>query len=291
MDFINSTSTNLDLIDAISNSKFLNLSSQSLNKDIFRIGKKGVKVVLKKINGSSNYNKVDIAIKPHYYINNDIHNGDQLNIVNLESALREIAYKLNIEQYTKILKPTSADAGVNIIPDQFDSKDIVNQALYFNKKPLLQVHSHLPYFKSTKKKETYPTISAKIYHKGLQYPNIIHPNTLRFENMFCTAEKLQRDFRIHSYNDLLNPDIIRSLYNRLLKSWEHILILDQLQNDSGIHDIRYYENEFHYRNGLRNARINYYQQFGYWHTELKKQLTYEIEQCFLKMQIPALIDR
>lgn len=241
-------------------------------------------------NGSFNrYSHVRISLKPHYYFNNDQHNGNQLTTENAIFVLNEIAEKLNIKNYAK-LKPTALDFGVNLIPEENDSKDIVTQTLYYKKKPLLFPHSHLPFYKTTFPMGSSPTIGIKMYHKGLQYAQFIHENTLRYETAFKTSRKLESQFGIKTFADLFQFDLYGQLSHYLSNTWQYLLILDEVSENNDLFNPNYYEEKRHFRNGLSIARKEYYKQYGYLRNELKKLLDYALEENNRKMQIPTLID-
>lgn len=289
MDFINLYTTNPQTIRQIVNSS--NFTTHKLNekKDIFRIGKKSVKVIANRSIDGRHYERLKITIKPHYYYNNDIHNGNYFPTNDTIAVVKEIADKLNIADPTKIMA-TSMEYGINMIPDLYDTKEIVNQSLYYKKSPFLINYSHLPYFKNTRELGKYPTVGVKLYHKGIQYPDLCHQNTFRYENYFSTARKLKKTFNIHSLSDFFNTTTYKLLSDYLIDSWQYVLILDEINEEVSKHSTQYYKEERHYRNGISNAKRGYYLTDGHWHKELRELIKYTLEKGYLKMQIPTLID-
>lgn len=113
---------------------------------------------------------------------------------------------------------------------------------------------------------------------------------MRFENIFASHLKLKSQFGITSYADFFNIKVHEHFGRYFLNSWNSVLILDVINTDIDIFNPEYYKDKSHYRNGLRNARIDYYKNEGYCHRELKKLLEYNLELSNRKMHIPTLID-
>ena len=285
MDYINSHLSQKQQIHKIIESQYFTSHKKYTAKDIFRIGKKGVKIIANKEldnkGNFKNYSLLKLSIKPHYYHNNDLHNGNYFTAYESIEVLNEIAQKLNISNMN-LLRITSFDFGINMIPDEQDTKDIVNQILFFKKKPFLKVYNHLPYYKTTNNLGTYSTLGIKAYHKGLQFPDFCHANTFRYENIFKTKRKINHLFSINNYNDLLNKDILKNVSNYLLKSWNHVLLLDEISEQNEINNPNHYEDKRHFRNGILNAKKEYYKTYGNYHREIKKLLEYTIKEKYLK---------
>ena len=293
MDFINSHLSQKQQIHKIIESQYFTSHKEYPEKDIFRIGKKGVKIIANKEldnkGNFKNYSLLKLSIKPHYYHNNDLHNGNYFTAYESIEVLNDIAQKLNISNMN-LLKITSFDFGINMIPDEQDTKDIVNQILFYKKKPFLKVYSHLPYYKTTNEIDSYHVLGVKAYHKGVQFPDYCHPNTFRYENIFKTNRKLKSEFSISNYKDLLNKDTLKNVSDYLLDSWKYILILDEISKEKEINNPNYYEDKRHFRNGISKAKNEYYKTYGNYHKEIKKLLEYTIREKYLKMQNQALID-
>lgn len=293
MDFLNLNTANQELISAVTKSQFFTSCKEYDTKDIYRIGRKGIKIIANKLldkNGNFlKYQFLKISLKPHFFYNDDLHNANHFPHNKVIEVLKEICNKLNIKK-PNLLTPTSADYGINLTPDQFDSKDIIRQSLYYGKRPMLIRHTHLPFFKTTKEIGSHPTIGAKIYHKGLEFPNYAHENTFRYENMFASNRKLNQQFSINSFADFFDIDLYEKFADYILKSWDNLLILDYISEEYGEHNPDYYDNRRHYRNGLTNAKKNYYKIHGNCHREMKKLLEYTIEQNYRNVQIHTIID-
>jgi hypothetical protein len=206
MDYINSHLSQKQQIHKIIESQYFTSHKKYTAKDIFRIGKKGVKIIANKEldnkGNFKNYSLLKLSIKPHYYHNNDLHNGNYFTAYESIEVLNDIAQKLNISNMN-LLRITSFDFGINMMPDEQDTKDIVNQILFYKKKPFLKVYNHLPYYKTTNDLGFYSTLGIKAYHKGLQFPDFCHANTFRYENIFKTKRKINHLFSI---NTVLNKN-------------------------------------------------------------------------------------
>ena len=297
MDLILGNTTDKKLIDLIINSSYLT-HKENTTKDIFRIGK-SVTLTAKKefdINNSFiGYRKLDFKLKPHYYFNSDRHNGNMMTINQTIEVLNDIFNKLNIANPTNITS-TTLENGLNIIPDMYDAKHIVTQSLYFKTKPLVKVRQDWAYYKTTREYKKNPTIYAKLYHKGedknfaQKYPDEVHPNTFRYELGNSTNNKLIKEFGVNSFKDLFNVDTHARIAEYLLKNWDYVMLLDEINEYSDITNPNYYEDRRHFRNGLNDARKEYYKSHGIWHKEIKRLIEYTQEQQFEKMQIRTLID-
>ena len=145
MDYINSHLSQKQQIHKIIESQYFTSHKESTEKDIFRIGKKGVKIIAnKEFDNKGNfkdYSLLKLSIKPHYYHNNDLHNGDYFTANESIEVLNDIAQKLNISNMN-LLKITSFDFGINMIPDEQDTKDIVNQKPEFRILAFLNAHKN-----------------------------------------------------------------------------------------------------------------------------------------------------
>lgn len=296
MDFIFGNTTDKKLIDAIINSSYLSVKEHN-TKDLFRYGKIEL-IAKKKFDNYGNfieYNKLDFKLKPHYYFNDDKHNGNLMTINQTLEVLNDIYNKLNIDNPNKI-KVTTIENGINIIPDMYDSKDIVTQSLCFKKNQLLRVRSDWEYYKTTKEFNTNPTIYAKLYHKGEDkgfsnlYPNEVHANTFRYELGNSTNRKLIKTFGVETFNDLLSLDAHKQFSEYLLCNWDYVLLLDEINDDNDLTSPIYYDDKRHFRNGLNNARVEYYKTNGIWHKEIKKLIEHTQQQQLGKMHIPTLMD-
>ena len=102
-DFINSKIEDSKLIESVINSSYFTSHKPQDTKDIFRIGKKGVMVTAKKIISEAGnfmgYSHLWLQIKPHYYFNNDLHNGNVFSVSDCVEVLNDIAGKLNITKH------------------------------------------------------------------------------------------------------------------------------------------------------------------------------------------------
>ena len=303
MDFIFGYTQDKHVINSVINSSYISVKEHE-DKDVLRIGESVMLTAKKEFDRHNNvigYRKLDFHLKPHYYFNGDRHNGNMMTISQSIDVLNDIFDKLNISKLDTITA-TTMENGINIIPDMYDTKDIVTQSLYFKKKPLIKVRQDWAFYKTTKeykkseKKTNPPTIYAKLYHKGedknfsQKYPNEVHQNTFRYEIGNSPNEKLTANFGVDTFKDLLNTDVHGRIAQYLLKNWDYILLLDELNEDSNLTNPNYYDDRLHFRNGLNNARKEYYKSHGIWHKEIKSLIEYTQEQQFGKMQIRTLID-
>ena len=297
MDLIFGNTTDKEVIESVINSSYLSVK-EHYTKDIFRIGK-SITLTAKKefdtFNNVNGYSTLDFKLKPHYYLNGDRHNGNMMTVNQTIEVLNDIFDKLNIGNPDRITA-TTLENGLNIIPDMYDTKDIITQSLYFKKKPLIKVRQDWAYYKTTRPYGTHPSIYAKLYHKGedknfaQKYPNEVHPNTLRHELGNSTNIKLRTEFGVNTFKDLFNIDAHTRIAEYLLKNWDYVTLLDEINEYSDLTNPKFYEDRRHFRNGLNDARKEYYKSHGIWHKEIKRLIEYTQEQQFEKMQIRTLID-
>lgn len=297
MDLIFGNTTDKEVIESVINSSYLSVK-EHYTKDIFRIGK-SITLTAKKefdtFNNVNGYSKLDFKLKPHYYFNDDRHNGNMMTVNQTIEVLNDIFDKLNIGNPNSITA-TTLENGLNIIPDMYDTKDIVTQSLYFKKNPLLKVRQDWAYYKTTREYGKNPTIYAKLYHKGEDkgfstlYPHEVEVNTFRYELGNSTNEKLTKEFGANTFKDLFNIDTHTRIAEYILKNWDYILLLDEINELSNFTNPNYYDDRRHFRNGLNNAKKEYYRNKGIWHKEIKRLIEYTQRQQFEKMQIRTLID-
>ena len=137
MDFIFGYTNDKKVINSVINSSYVSVK-ECEDKDILRIGE-SVKLTAKKEFDSHNnvigYRKLDFHLKPHYYFNGDRHNGNMMTINQTIEVLNDIFDKLNIGNPNRITA-TTLENGLNIIPDMYDTKDIITQSLYYKKKAI-----------------------------------------------------------------------------------------------------------------------------------------------------------
>lgn len=297
MDLILGNTTDKKVIESVINSSYLSVK-EHYKMDIFRIGK-SIKLTAKKefdsFNNVNGYSKLDFNLKPHKYFNDDRHNGNMMTINQTIEVLNDIFDKLNIYNPDRITA-TTLENGLNVIPDMYDTKDIITQSLYFKTKPLIKVRQDWAYYKTTRPYDTHPSIYAKLYHKGedknyaQKYPDEVHPNALRYELGNSTNKKLIKEFGANSFKDLFNIDTHTRISEYLLKNWDYVMLLDEINEYSDLTNPKFYEDRRHFRNGLNDARKEYYKSHGIWHKEIKRLIEYTQEQQFEKMQIRTLID-
>lgn len=294
MDFINCIVKDPTLINRIINSSFFTNCKMGNDKDIYRIGKKSVQIDAKKkslSNESFNpYSHLWLKIKPHYFFNDEVHNGNIMDIDNSINVLQEILKKLGVYN-PSMLHVTSVEFGINSIPESYDTKEIVDNSLYFTKKKLNLVYSHLKFFKNTREKDGHPTIYCKTYHKGLQFPELINPNTWRYELGLSTNRKLKTALGINNFNDLLNPQVHKRMFEYLLNQWKYYLIIDDITSEFGCNNPEWWHDKRHFigENGFRNSVIKY-QKDNKRHKELFDLLKYTAYDLYGVGKIPTLID-
>jgi hypothetical protein len=140
---------------------------------------------------------------------------DKLNVVQSNCILHHLEFGLNVDTIH------SADNVLNSM--------IICKNIEFEKKDFLRT-GYLKTFEFSQYK-------IKVYNKGLQYD--LTDNILRFE---VKANKMQylnsKGIEIHSFNDLLNPQIYNSLLQVINDNLDNILFFDYRINFETIKDIK-----------------------------------------------------
>ncbi|UKY88766.1 hypothetical protein [Elizabethkingia anophelis] len=173
------------------------------------------------------YREIYITLTPHYYFNNNKHNGNDLTPENCIKTILNILNYLGIKKCDfHVLKVVNIEFGLNIIPEH-NIEDIINGLLYFNKTKFITPNSHTPYYKIT---ESSGFKQIKAYAKGLQFqenPEFgIDHNTFRFEIKSKQSKSIKL-YGIYSVQDLIQLNTYKKLSQELINGWDKILIINQ----------------------------------------------------------------
>ena len=178
------------------------------------------------------FHHLEISISPHYHFNHYLHNGNDFTPKDCIKTVPDILTYLGIEPHEyDLLKVVNIEFGLNIIPEM-NIKNLINGLLFY-KKASFKVGA-FPYFKKTDA-TSYKQIKA--YAKGLQFLESsqfgINPNTFRFEVKSKQAKNIKK-YGIANANDLIKPDIYKTLTQQLLNEWENVLLINQTHDFSNL---------------------------------------------------------
>lgn len=172
------------------------------------------------------FTKLEILIKPHYYMNNNIHNANDFNVVDCICTLNDIRDKFNLP--VEDLTVLNIEFGLNFI-SSIDIQDLISCTIYHNKNEFINSSDNLRFSKisfkhnDSGKANRYKQI--KFYAKGMQYPDYTDFNTARFE-VKSKERKFINRLGISSYSDLLDGTKYIELAETLKSEFSQVLIID-----------------------------------------------------------------
>jgi len=170
--------------------------------------------------------KVEVLFKPHYFFNNGLHNGNDFTILDCINLIRTFINKFEIPgDEAKII---NIEFGVNVLPPLF-IKDLISFIIYHNNNAFVN-HTGLPFSKvatSTNRAGKWNSHKIiKAYAKGLQHPELVNPNTFRFEVKSKRTAYIKRSLGITTIQDLLSIEPYIKMQEIILKEFKNVLILD-----------------------------------------------------------------
>ncbi|RXR16314.1 hypothetical protein EQG63_11880 [Flavobacterium amnicola] len=243
-------------------------------------------------------NRLDIIFRPHYYFNNNLHNANDIKIIECINIIKEFQKKIGID--LRELKVVNLEFGINII-SPIDIEDLINSITYHGKN---EFKSNLPFSKisskPTKKGISNKYKIIKAYAKGKQFPEYCDINTFRFEIKSKEA-KFIKTLGIRTAEDLLNINIYSHLSNLLINEFKEVLILDydidlseltrleqeKIKEYNNPH--KWYKiNKKNHRNSFNNNKKRYYTLINKVENNLKNKMTKLISEKleYLKQAAP-----
>lgn len=203
------------------------------------------------------FRHVEICFSPHYYFNDDLHNGNDFSPVQCIKTLKEIMKFLQIskDEITDF-KVVNLEYGLNLQLDQ-SVPQLVNGLLYSNRKPFL-----INQYETSKNTGNSKFKIIKAYDKGIQFKDLpqyqININTFRFE-VKSKKSRFINDLGIYNLTDLLNLKKYNELFQSILNEWEKVLIINlEIQND--VNNFNYWSELINAkdRNEFTNSKKEYY---------------------------------
>jgi len=179
------------------------------------------------------HNKLEILFRPHYYFNDNLHNANDFSIESCRAVINELISELCLIEYTNELKIINIEYGINIV-SSVDCKELITFISYHGKNEF-KTDAGLAYSKKSYSESKNGTANKykiiKAYNKGLQFPGYCDINTLRFE-VKSKQTKYINLLGIKTINDLLKPEVYKTLCNEILKEFSDVLILGNSQENS-----------------------------------------------------------
>lgn len=152
----------------------------------------------------------------HKYWNDGFHNHNSFTFENLQSVLKDLVARFNINLAECVLQ--NIEAGVNItLP--IPVKTVLNNLLFHKCEKFKDASIKGGNFKEAEHSQYY----LKIYDKGLQYK--IPENLMRFELKFSKMKKVN-EVGVMTLLDLQNKAIFKPLEGLLLDGWEKVTLFD-----------------------------------------------------------------
>lgn len=198
------------------------------------------------------FRHVDFCFSPHYIFNRDLHNGNDLKIIDCIKTIKNSFNKLGFtEEDLSHFKIINVEYGLNILIDR-PIQNIIDGILFTStKKFKTNRYSTNKISDTTKYKE------IKAYGKGAQFLNFpqykIHPDTFRFEVRSKESKNINK-LGIETISDLLKIDVYKNLFQSIINEWEMVVIL----NDTDEVCLNKWNNYARIRNKLNDEKKKYY---------------------------------
>lgn len=230
IDFIKATTKQPDLIERLYRCALIKMKPRQLqnrNYVCFSNGSGRFRIAFRKSfeNGIMvGFYNAEIAFSPHYYFNDDLHNGNDFSPADCISTIRIITKELQIdESEMQDFKVVNLEYGLNLEPDT-NIETLINGIIFTRRTPFrLNKAEYSKISNSTTFKE------IKAYAKGLQFldnPEYrISVNCFRFEVKNKQYKAIKR-LGIHTLADLTNRDRYSALFQSILSEWENILVVN-----------------------------------------------------------------
>lgn len=213
--------------------------------------------------------RLDILFRPHYFFNNNLHNGNDFNVSDCIKTILDFKETFQIDLL--LLKIVNIEFGVNVIPN-IDVEDLITY-IAFHEKNDFRSDVGLAFSKRSCKPKKNGTENKykiiKAYAKGIHLPKYCDINTFRFE-VKSKESKYINTLGIYTLNDLLNIEVYYKIANTINLEFKEVLILDNITNFKGLslkeqEKIKYYNTPYTwykilnkpYRNSFSNNKVNY----------------------------------
>ena len=169
-----------------------------------------------------------IEFKPHYFFNHGLHNANDFKVTDCIKVLKEFISIFQLDPTLLLIRNIEFALNVVIPKELICVKELLLLAIYHERNQFYS-NKKLPFMrysttvKANGESNVYKII--KSYAKGIQYPKETDLNTWRFEVKSNRKGYISK-LGIHTYSDLLNPDIYLTLEETILDEFDKVLILD-----------------------------------------------------------------
>lgn len=171
------------------------------------------------------YRHAELFLSPHYHFNDYQHNANVFTPQNAINTFRLLFDFLGISpkdyhHYSVVV----FEFGFNIIPET-NAENIIDLVSFFQRKNFITKRTDAIYFKIS---NTDKTKEWKVYHKGLQFPEI-HPNTLRIEMRLKKQRTIARKAGINNIGDLLRLESFDRIFSVFINDFDNIFFCDDAE--------------------------------------------------------------
>lgn len=171
------------------------------------------------------YRHAELFLSPHYHFNDYQHNANVFtpqNAINTFKLLFDyLGITPNVYQYYYVVV---FEFGFNFIPD-FNAENFIDLVGFFQRKNFITKKTDDMYFKIS---NTDKTKEWKIYHKGLQYPEI-HPNMLRIEMRLKKYRTIVQKTGINHIGDLLKLETYDKVFEMFIADYDNIFLCEDVE--------------------------------------------------------------
>ncbi len=201
--------------------KIINSYQDKYNKVNYIKTHKGVKFKFNISDGE--ITRLEILIKPHYYYNNNLHNGNVFSYKKCIKVYKELKKTFKIPSNALVI---NIEYGLNLIVLGY-SYDIVNAFAFYERKSFYSSNEDLPYCKVASKIDKKGKSSLykqfKVYWK-------YEFDVLRIELRSKKSKFINNRLSIKYYDDLLKMHVYGNFAETLIEEFKKVLLLD-LKND------------------------------------------------------------
>lgn len=170
-----------------------------------------------------------IKFRPHYFYNDNKHNANDFSIYDCIKVLKRFCNLFRVD--VSKLYIVNIEFGVNILlPNNLiDVKDFLVCLIYHGKNEFYTDRKY-PFcrFSHTINSRGVANVykMIKCYAKGIQYPEYVDKNTLRFE-VKSNRRRYINSLGIYTLIDLLDKNNYDVFSNAILKEFDELLIIDE----------------------------------------------------------------
>lgn len=198
------------------------------------------------------FRHVDFCFSPHYLFNGDLHNGNDLKIIDCIKTIKDTFKQLGFtEKDLSHFKVINLEYGLNLLIDRH-IQNIIDGILFTSTKKFITNR-----YSTNKISDTTKYKQIKAYGKGAQFLNFpqykIHPDTFRFEVRSKESKNIIK-LGVITVEDLVKPNIYKNLFQSIINEWEMVLII----NETDEVNLKKWNRHASIRNKLNDEKKKYY---------------------------------